>query len=433
MKKLYILALTIILILLTITPAFSAIGAEAMGEIYIEILDAALKWQSVISRYALGLMGVVAVIAFVLGCKDLILGGSLQLESVVALLVRQILVVGFMTWILRNPYVLMMIPKSLTELGVHAGGANPTLEGAEVAFQSLITPLSIYYHSLHWLTEPGEALVCIVLIFFIYTLMVLFATTILLVQIETIFILIGGMITAAFFVLGYFRDVFMGYIKALFMNGLKLLLLALVLGFFMSIMSGWGAILEDGLSIPVDTGSFETDGTYTPPINAQPRALYTIAIPMVFGLLAFYVILKSVPQYAIAILTGHASADGGLARAAVMAGVGTAATVWNVSRGVSNTAMNTASTVNNAAQAYKNTASSIIDSGGSTKQIAHGALSAAIKTLITSPIGGRASSGGKAIGGSANSGGNEMKPGGALFNDAYKAQESYNQEMGGKK
>lgn len=45
-----------------------------------------------------------------------------------------------------------------------------------------------------------------------------------------LFILIGGLFTASFFVIGYFKDLFLGYVKALAAVGVKMLMLCLCLG-----------------------------------------------------------------------------------------------------------------------------------------------------------------------------------------------------------
>ena len=432
--------LAIIIIFLVEHPVFAAIGAESMEELYSTILTESKGWKNEVAKYAFYILFFTASISFAIGFKDLIVGGGVTAEGIVSLLVRQFLIIGILKWILDNNDLLLLIPDSLTKLGVSMGGLEPTLKGASLAFDSIISPLAIYYSELNWLTAPGESLVSIVLIFFIYCLMVLFATTVLLVQLETIFILVGGMITASFFVLGYFRDVFMGYIKALFMNGLKLLLLALVLGLFMSIMSGWGVTLANSFNVPSGTTLNMTTvgaGMAGLKFDAKPSALYAVALPMVFGLLAFYILLKSVPQYAVAILTGHATADGGMAKAAVMAGVGTAATVWNISRGISQTANNTAKATNNAANAFGNQVAKAVDKDGNnrgtTKGAVMGALSA-VKAFATYPLSGQIKSSGERSYGISSSNtnssvGNEMKAGSALFdqthNNAYEAAKLY--------
>ncbi|MCL2147346.1 MAG: hypothetical protein FWH52_06025, partial [Synergistaceae bacterium] len=145
---------------------------------------------------------------------------------------------------------------------------------------------------------------------------------------------------------------------------------------------------------------------------------------------------KSVPQYAVAIMTGHATADGGLARAAVMAGVGTAATVWNISRGVSQIAINTAKATHSAANAFGNQVVSVgVNKDGkdlgTTKGAVLGALSA-VKAFAAYPLNGQGKSSGERgyalSSASNNTGGNEMKAGSAIFNDAQKAARMYHSE-----
>ena len=310
-----------------------------------------------------------------------------------------------MSWLLSTPNNLLIIPNSLERLGGFISGETLSFGTLTASFNRLINPILTYYQTLSWFTSPGLSITCCILVFFIYCLSTLFTVTVLLIKLETVFIVIGGAFTAAFFVIGQFRDIFMGYIKALAMNGLKLLLLSLCLGLMIRLMDGWGAELQAAV--------------------ARDGGIYDTAIPMTFGLMAFYIILKSVPQYAVAILTGHASADGSLARAAVMAGIATAGTVWNVSRGISNTAINTASTVNNAAQAYKIGRDTAISGGSSIGAARAMGAWEATKTVMTSPIGGRGgiSGGSRGTVSGAKAANNEMKPGGAF--DAYTPNQLY--------
>jgi hypothetical protein len=428
----------IIFVFILAEPAFSAIGTGAMSEIFNEIVNNTQAWKINMSVYARVILSVITLIAFAIGLKDLALsGGGLQLEGILALVVRFVFIVGIINWLLLYPDRLLLIPESLTALGVQIGGSDPSIANAEQAFNRIINPLGMYYAKLSWVTDLGESILCLILLLLVWALMILFATTVLLVQIETVFILIGGMITASFFVLGYFREMFMGYIRALAMNGMKLLLLSLMLGLMLNIMNGWGQILMAGINVSISeldalraTANYHSMGpSERAALRAaviSPAGLYDTAVPIVFGLLAFYIILKSVPQYAVAILSGHATADGSLGRAAVMAGLGTVATVWNVSRGISQTARNTANAVHNASNAFGNTIQTIpaSDKGPMNVKDAGLAMGAGALAFTSSILG---VNGGYRGGGSRsnNSGGssNEMRPGDPVFNQAYNAKE----------
>jgi len=449
MKKAYIFSFSLIIfVLLLAETAYSAVGTGAMSEIFNKIVDNSNAWKINMSVYARVILSTITLIAFAIGLKDLVLsGGGLQLEGILALVVRFIFIVGIINWLLLNPDRLLLIPKSLTALGVQIGGAEPSVANAEQAFNKIINPLGLYYTKLGGIsiTSLGESILCLILLLMVWALMILFATTVLLVQIETIFILIGGMITASFFVLGYFREMFMGYIRALAMNGLKLLLLSLMLGLMLNIMNGWGVILMRGINVSEINLTRARAAVQENQVRAaervaimaeydtNPRGLYDTAVPIVFGLMAFYIILKSVPQYAVAVLTGHATADGSLGRAAVAAGVGTMATVWNLTKGVSQSARNTANAVHNAANAFGNTIQTIpaskegpVSAKEAGKAIGISALAVgkgALAFMNTITGGGKGQSGFSSTktseGIASKIVGNEMKPGNPIFDHAY--------------
>lgn len=431
MPKYCLLSLFVLcLVLLSAAPALPAVpGASDMYILSMKIKNISISnWLPRIANYTIGILWFTSLIAFAIGCKDLALsGGGLQLEGIVALVVRFAFLTGMMFWLLSNQKMFFLIPDSIEHLGGYISTGTPqwlSFTSISTAFVGILTPIIDFYRTLNW-TSPGLLLVCLILVFFINCLAVLFITTVLLVRIETMFIVIGGMFTAAFFVIGYFRDLFMGYIKALAMNGIKLLLLSLCLSLLTDLIADW-------------------KGYYT--IIDDPAIIYDTVIPMTFALMAFYIVIKSVPQYAVAILTGHATADGGLAKAAVTAGIGAAATVWNVSRGISQTAVNTVAATHNAAESYNNAVSPVKDSirkdlGGSLSNMspsqrnellkARGAGTwEAVKTFMSSPIGGRSSnrSGESAAGRISNGNGNEIKPGDtANFEEKYKNKEGIQQ------
>ena len=402
-KTILITIFSIIILTLLSETAFAAIGVGALEDLFEEIRVSSETWFPRIAGYVIGLLWFTSLIAFALGCKDLALSGSgLQLEGIVALFVRFAFLVGFMSWILMDPYFLLMIPKWFADLGSYISGREANIEEVPSAFGGLIKPITDYYGKLQYY-ETGEVILCWFLVLCIHCLGILFIVTILIVHIETIFILIGGMITAAFFVIGYFRDLFMSYLKALAINGLKLLLLSLCLGIMVDIISGWRGVL-----------SARAD---------DQNLIFNTAIPMVAGLLGFYFILRAVISFAKMILTGHTASDSGLIKSAVMAGAAAGATVWNVSRGASQTALDTASSVHNAAQAYRNTSQTVKESGGGTVRATSMAAWEAIKTAMTAPA--------------KNDGYKRsplMKPNGETANnnrafDAFKANISYNQEI----
>lgn len=420
MSKNYLLPLLILCsVFLSATPALAAIpGTENLFEFNDNFSKLALeKWLPLISKYALSLLYVTSIIALAIGYKDILLSGGAQLEGTIALFVRLAFLTGMMAWLLNNPLLFTYIPKSLDQLGGYiATGKAGELSYTKIsgAFAGILDPIFKYYETLRWYNSAAIIIVCIVLIFFINCLAVLFLSALILVRIETMFILIGGMFTASFFVLGYFRDIFMGYIKALAMNGVKLLLLSLCVGFLADFIEGW------------NVSSWDID---------HPIIIYNTIIPMAFTLMTFYIIVKSVPQYAVAILTGHASADGSIAKAAAMAAIGTAANVWNMS---SQSIKNTGSAVHNAYQAVKSFGETKdayrADGAGSLVSNTMGAMS----FLKTATFGydnnngnGKNTSSGKntSDSGNTNSANNEMKPGGSF--DAFKSKDSYSNREGG--
>ena len=62
---------------------------EALMRLYLDIWTVAWgDWILRIAPYVLGLLWTTSLIAFAMGCKDLALSGGLQLEGIIALLVR---------------------------------------------------------------------------------------------------------------------------------------------------------------------------------------------------------------------------------------------------------------------------------------------------------------------------------------------------------
>ena len=414
-------------------PALAAYGFPGIEDLFIlsdKIKHDGVKvWFPRIAEYTISLMWFTSMVAFFIGYKDIAFSGGIQLESIVALFVRIILTTGLMIWLLSvKEKIVFLIPDSIEHLGGYITTGNPdwlSYDSISIAFKGILDPIVAYYETLSFY-DVGLILVCIVIVFFINCLAVLFITTVLLVRVETMFILIGGMFTAAFFVIGYFRDIFMGYIKALAMNGLKLLLLTLCLSIMDETMKNWQKFYS---------------------VIDDPSAIYDIFIPITCSLMAFYIIIKTVPQYAVAIFTGHATADGSYAKAAAMAGIGTAAAVYNISRNAGRAGNSSATAIHNAAQAHNNVVSPVKDAikentGGnisnmSQEQIKNlsnarrsgsweAAKSIGKSVLIGSGGSSGRENGGKPTGG--NNGGNKMEAGQiALLDEKYKNKEGMTQ------
>ena len=154
----------------------------------------------------------------------------------------------------------------------------------------------------------------------------------------------GGLLTASFFTIPYFRDMFLSYIKALAAVGVKMLMLCMCLGIMRNIMSGWPGMIQTQLD------------------NAE--SIFSFLMPMACALLGFYMILKAVPQFASSVLTGSVSGlDGGLAKSAAMAGYGLGATVVGASRTAARSIMGGVSAVSQAAQTYLYTSQEAKDTG----------------------------------------------------------------------
>ena len=216
------------------------------------------------------------------------------------------------------------------------------------------------------------------IIFLINCLFFMIASAVLVVEIEAIFILIGGLFTASFFVIGYFRDSFLSYIKALAAVGVKMLMLSLCLGIMKNIMGNWPGMIATQLN--------------------NSESVFSFLMPMACALLGFYMILKAVPQFASSVLTGSASGmDGGMVRAAAMAGYGLGATVVNTSRMAAQKVIGGASLVSQAAQTYQYTAQAAKDTGSTPEAAKAAGAKEAFSTVMTGSQPGGARAAGERI------------------------------------
>jgi type IV secretory pathway TrbL component len=190
------------------------------------------------------------------------------------------------------------------------------------------------------------------------------ASTVLVVEIEAIFILIGGLLTVSFVVIGYFRDMFLSYIKALAAVGVKMLMLSLCLGIMRNIMTNWPSMIAAQLD------------------NAD--SVFSFLMPMACALLGFYTILRAVPQFASSVLTGSVSGlDGGMMRGATAAGYGLGSTVWQMSRTAAQSVIGGAHVVSQAAQSYQYTSQAAKDTGSTPSDAKAAGAKEAVSTVLT--------------------------------------------------
>jgi hypothetical protein len=107
---------------------------------------------------------------------------------------------------------------------------------------------------------------------------------------------------------------------------------------------------------------------------------------MACALLGFYMILKAVPQFASSVLSGSAPGmDGGMVRAAAMAGYGLGMTVFNSSRTMAQGVIGAGNTVSQAAQTYQYTAQSAKDTGSAPVEAKTAGAKEAFATVMTGP------------------------------------------------
>ncbi|MDR1580001.1 MAG: hypothetical protein LBS35_06555 [Synergistaceae bacterium] len=204
------------------------------------------------------------------------------------------------------------------------------------------------------------------IVFLINCLFFLFLSTVMIVEFEAFFIVIGGMFTASFFVIRYFRDMFLSYIKALAAVGVKMLMLCLCLGIMKNIMTGWVDMIAAHLS--------------------SGEGVFSFLVPMACAILGFYMIVKAVPQFAASVLTGSVSSmDGSMVKAAAMAGYGVAAAVVNNSRFAAQKLIGGTSTVIQAAQAYQYTSQAARDTGSTPGEARAAGAYEAFSTVMTGP------------------------------------------------
>ena len=362
------IALTLIVLcclFFVVTPAHAQIGTVAMAELYVSIMNACEGWLAKAGEIALQLLAVTAVIGFAIGIKDLALSGHLTMDGIIALFVRYAFIVGLLVWLLSAPQKLALIPLSIKKIGSTISRQDISFGGLIDLFSKVTAPLVDFTTGLGW-TDVGLIICMTFIIFMINCLFFLILATVLVVEVESVFILIGGLFTASFFVIGYFRDSFLGYIKALAAVGVKMLMLCLCLGVVRNVMSGWPDMIASRL------GSGES--------------VFSFLTPMACALLGFYMILKAVPQFASSVMTGSVSGmDGGAIRAAAAVGYGLGMSVWSKSRTVAQGAVGAASTVSQAAQAYSYTAQAARDTGSSPGEARKAGAWEAFKTIMTGP------------------------------------------------
>jgi type IV secretory pathway TrbL component len=336
-----------------------------MAELYVGIMNACEGWLQKAGEIALQLLAVTAVIGFAISVKDLAMAGHVTLDGIVALLVRFAFIVGLMAWLLAAPQRLALITISIKKIGATISGQDISFGGLIDLFSDVVNPLVEFTKGLGW-TDIGLIICMTFIIFLINCLFFMIASTVLVVEIEAIFILIGGLLTASFFTIQYFRDMFLSYVKALAAVGVKMLMLCMCLGIMRNIMSGWPGMIQTQLD------------------NAE--SIFSFLMPMACALLGFYMILKAVPQFASSVLTGSVSGlDGGLARSAAMAGYGLGATVVGASRTAARGIIGGVSTVSQAAQTYLYTAQAAKDTGSTTGEARKAGAWEAFKTVMTGP------------------------------------------------
>jgi type IV secretory pathway TrbL component len=343
--------------------AFGDIANLAMAELFGQISDACSGWLEKTAEIAVGLLAITAVIGFAIGAKDLALSGGVTLDGIVALFVRYAFIVGILVWLLNAPMRLGLIVSSLRKIGGAISGQDVTFSGLFSLFDDVVMPLVSYANGLNF-WEVGTYICLVFVIFIINCLCFMIAATLLVVELEAIFILIGGMITASFFVIGYFRDLFLGYIKALAAIGMKLLMLSLCLGIMRNIIQTWPAMVQSNI--------------------ASGESVFAFLTPMTCALIGFYMIVKAVPQFAASVMTGSASGmDGGAVRTAAMAGYGLGATVVSMSRTGAQKMIGGTSTVSQASQAYQQTSQAMSNAGATRSEAMSGGAREAFKVAAT--------------------------------------------------
>ena len=353
------------------------VATVAMTELFNTIEQSMDGWLDKAGTIALHILAMTAIIGFGIGIKDLVLAGNLSLDGTVALFVRFAFIVGLLVWLLNAPLRLAMITKSIKMIGSRISGQSIDFSSLMDLFQKVVNPLVEFTAGLGW-RDIGLIICMTFLIFLINCLFFLIAATVLVVEIEAIFILIGGLFTASFFVIGYFRDYFMGYIKALVNVGMKMLMLSLCLGTMSNIMGTWPAMIQAQLN----------DST----------GVFSFLMPMACALIGFYMIVKAVPQYAASILTGMGShLDGGAVRGAVAAGMGAGMTVYSMSRSLAHGTTSSVSAVSQAAQAYQHTTQAAKDTGTSNTQSRAAGAWDAVKTVFAGASHGSPRSSGEQI------------------------------------
>lgn len=353
---------SLLYLLCTASRADAQLANNAMAQLYSSITLACEGWLEKAGSIALQLLAVTAVIGFAISLKDLALSGQITMESIVALLVRYAFIIGLLVWLLNAPERLALITLSIKKIGSEISGQDISFSELMSLFSTVVDPLVDFTKGLGW-RDVGLIICMTFIIFLINCLFFMIASMVLVVELEAVFLLIGGLFTASFFVIGYFKELFLGYVKSLVAVGVKMLMLCLCLGVMKNIMSTWPGMITTRL--------------------ANSDSVFTFLMPMACALLGFYMIIKAVPQFASAVLTGSVSGmDGGAVKAAAVAGLGLGATVMSAGRSLAKGAAGAAGTVSQASQAFKHTAQASSDTGASLGRAKAAGAMEAFKTVM---------------------------------------------------
>jgi hypothetical protein len=309
---------------------------STMGSIMSELNLATIQtWLGRAAQVALAMTSSLAVIGFVLSIKDLIIAGSITIESVLGLAIRYILLIGVAMWILQtNPYLIYDIPKSFARLGTIITGQSADISSLMDVQNSLLEPIIAVQAGLSW-TQMGLSLALYLVRAALCILFFMMGATLLVAQVEVIFVAVAGMFTVSFIFIPFFKDVFLGFLKGIATAGLKCTLIAFLLQIVVHIVSGWPALIA---------GSADGEG------------LLVITLPMIAAETIMYMLLKAIPSIANQIMSGQPSMMNGYTF--------TQQAVGSMSHITNNPIMHTAHKTVDAARAFESAKNATLQTGG---------------------------------------------------------------------
>jgi len=213
--------------------------------------------------------------------------------------------IGLVVWMLQtDPLLIYKMATSISKLGYVITKQSADFQTIIETQRVLVEPIQEAMEQLSWM-HMGTHFLLGLLMSAMSILFYLMGATLLVCQMEMVFVMVAGLFTISLIFIPYFKDVFVGYIKGLATAALKCALVSFVLQIIISITQGWPNIIR--------TASITGEG------------MVSVCLPMVAAEAVMFMLLKAIPNMASLIMSGQAtSLGGGAFNAPIFAAAGAA-------------------------------------------------------------------------------------------------------------